>query len=320
MQAAMQRRTMGARPSAKPSVQTSCVLRVRPFSAASIPRPSVCSRRDVAIVQRVVFARSTEKPAHPFPEEEDFDLLSNKIADMVPELNNELKGCSIYLIGMMGSGKSTVGKMLANTLKYAFFDTDTMVEMAHEKKAVSEIFKEYGEDYFRNCESEVLKQLAPYKNLVVATGGGAVIKPMNWSYMHSGVVAWLNGPTDLLARRVSKDGLAKRPLLVAGTDGDVSEEQLYATAKEKIEKLLADRTKYYETADLKISLEGYGLDEERGAPSAVVMYRLLCALKQKIEDTKREREERRNFTIENAGDVPSMRVKESPAQPEEDKQ
>lgn len=43
--------------------------------------------------------------------------------------------------------------------------------MAHEKKAVSEIFKEYGQDYFRNCESEVLKQLAPYKNLVVATGG-----------------------------------------------------------------------------------------------------------------------------------------------------
>lgn len=48
-----------------------------------------------------------------------------------------------------------VGKMLANTLKYAFFDTDTMVEMAHDKKAVSEIFAEYGQEYFRNCETEV---------------------------------------------------------------------------------------------------------------------------------------------------------------------
>jgi shikimate kinase len=65
-----------------------------------------------------------------------------------------------------------VGKMLANTLKYAFFDTDTMVEMTHEKRPVSDIFKEYGEEYFRECEAEVLKQLAPYKNLVVATGGG----------------------------------------------------------------------------------------------------------------------------------------------------
>lgn len=103
--------------------------------------------------------------------------------------------------------------MLANTLKYAFFDTDTMVEMAHEKKPVgvkaartasgvkapmscfchalsqvADIFREYGQEYFRNCETEVLKQLAPYKNLVIATGGGAVLRPMNWSYMHTG--AW----------------------------------------------------------------------------------------------------------------------------------
>jgi shikimate kinase len=76
--------------------------------------------------------------------------------------------------------------MLANTLKYAFFDTDTMVEMTHEKRPVSDIFKEYGEEYFRECEAEVLKQLAPYKNLVVATGGGAVIRSLNWSYLHSG--------------------------------------------------------------------------------------------------------------------------------------
>jgi shikimate kinase len=54
---------------------------------------------------------------------------------------------------------------------------------------VAEIFKEYGQEYFRNCETEVLKQLAPYKSLVIATGGGAVLRPMNWSYMHSGGVA-----------------------------------------------------------------------------------------------------------------------------------
>ncbi len=62
---------------------------------------------------------------------------------------------------------------------------------------------------------QVLKQLGPYKNLVVATGGGAVLRPKNWSYMHSGVVVWLNGPTELLAKRVARDGIQKRPLLAA---------------------------------------------------------------------------------------------------------
>jgi shikimate kinase len=59
----------------------------------------------------------------------------------------------------------------------------------------------------------VLKELAPYKNLVVATGGGAVSRPKNWSYMHNGIVAWLQGQPDLLARRVVAEGIEKRPLL-----------------------------------------------------------------------------------------------------------
>lgn len=60
-----------------------------------------------------------------------------------------------FQVGMMGSGKSTVGKMLANTLKYAFFDTDSVIELAHDKKPVSQIFAEEGQDYFRQCESQV---------------------------------------------------------------------------------------------------------------------------------------------------------------------
>ncbi len=59
----------------------------------------------------------------------------------------------------------------------------------------------------------MLKELAPYKNLVVSTGGGAVTNPMNWSYMHNGIVCWLEGPPDLLARRVVAEGVEKRPLL-----------------------------------------------------------------------------------------------------------
>ncbi len=64
---------------------------------------------------------------------------------------------------MMGSGKSTVGKMLANTLKYAFFDTDSVIELAHDKRPVSAIFAEEGQDYFRQCESQIVKELSPYR-------------------------------------------------------------------------------------------------------------------------------------------------------------
>lgn len=182
-----------------------------------------------------------------------------------------------------------VGKLLANTLHYAFFDTDSMIEAAHDKTPVSDIFKEHGEDYFRNCETAVLKELSPFKNLVVATGGGAVIRPVNWSYLHSGVVAWLTGSVDLLARRVSKDGLSKRPLLMAGAEGKVSEAQLYAAAKGKIEKLMGDRTQFYQKADIVVSLDGLG-EHDMGAPAMVVLYRLLTALQQQVAETKRERE------------------------------
>jgi shikimate kinase len=73
----------------------------------------------------------------------------------------------------------------------------------------------------------VLKELAPYKNLVVATGGGAVTRPKNWSYMHNGIVAWLQGQPELLARRVVAEGIEKRPLLfgdgVSGGDSTARE-------------------------------------------------------------------------------------------------
>ncbi|WIA11856.1 hypothetical protein OEZ85_011942 [Tetradesmus obliquus] len=246
--------------------------------------------------------------------DQDFDLLGAEVKRLQEALGDQLKGCSIYLIGMMGTGKSTTGKMLANTLKYAFFDTDSVIELAHPGESVADIFKKYGEDYFRNCESQVLKELAPYKNLVVATGGGAVSRPKNWSYMHNGIVAWLQGAPELLARRVVAEGIEKRPLLFG--DG-VSEDEAYSISLQKLQQLLEDRTKYYENADVFIDLRGYGKDEQSGAPTAVVLHRLMQAVHEKINQTEAERESRRQFTIDRAGEVPSLKVQPSPhpAQP-----
>lgn len=71
-----------------------------------------------------------------------------------------LHTCSIYLIGMMGSGKSTLGRMLANTLKYGFFDTDELVSKAHDGKSIAALWTEHGEPYFRECEKQARSRAA----------------------------------------------------------------------------------------------------------------------------------------------------------------
>lgn len=266
----------------------------------------------------VVRASSAEDtgltPGHPYPWEEDYDELSNKIKEVTDELSKDLRGCNIWLVGMMGSGKSTVGKMLANTLKYAFFDTDSVIELAHDKRPVSAIFAEEGQDYFRQCESQIVKELSPYRNLVIATGGGAVLRPENWGYMQLGIVCWLNGDVELLARRVARDGIEKRPLLYAGVEGgEAGEAQAVEVARGKLGSILEERRKFYENADVVVSLEGYGRDADNGAPTPAVMYRLLTAINEKVQAKKRENEERMNFRIEGADQLKSMRTMESPA-------
>lgn len=86
-----------------------------------------------------------------------------------------------------------------------------------------------------------------------------------------------------------------------------ADEQAYDISLQKLQKLLEERTKYYDNADVQIDLRGYGKDEQSGAPTPVVMHRLLQAVHEKIQSTQQERESRRQFTIERAGDVPSMR-------------
>ncbi|GLC41195.1 hypothetical protein PLESTB_001528100 [Pleodorina starrii] len=318
----LQRRT-GAAPAARGSQAHAALLRpavsrhtpftAAPRSAAPVARISRSSWGRRAEPSLLVSVRAAAEddgrtPDHPYPWEEDYDLLGDKVKAVTDELEKDLKGCNIWLVGMMGSGKSTVGKMLANTLKYTFFDTDSVIELAHDKKPVSQIFAEEGQDYFRQCEAQIIKELSPYRNLVIATGGGAVLRPENWGYMHLGIVCWLNGDVELLARRVAKDGLDKRPLLAEGGAADPQ-----AAARAKLGSLLDERRRFYENADVVVSLEGYGRDAENGAPSPAVMYRLLTAVNEKVQAKKREQAERMNFRIEGAEQLRNMRTMESPA-------
>lgn len=121
-----------------------------------------------------------------------------------------LQGTNLYLVGMMGSGKSTLGKQLAKRLKYRFIDTDEVIEQAT-GHSISDIFAQQGEAVFRDIETQVLAQVSPYTRTVIATGGGMVIKQENWSYLQSGLVVWINVAVDELMKRLQRD--TSRPLL-----------------------------------------------------------------------------------------------------------
>lgn len=125
-------------------------------------------------------------------------------------LTERLQGTNLYLIGMMGAGKSSTGTALALALGYQFFDTDAVLEAAA-GQTIPEIFADQGEAAFRQQETEVLSQLAAYRRLVIATGGGIVTQRQNWGHLHHGIVVWLDVPLAVLEQRLM--GETGRPLL-----------------------------------------------------------------------------------------------------------
>jgi len=130
---------------------------------------------------------------------------------------------TLWLIGMMGSGKTTAGRLAAETLGIAFFDTDEEVA-SRLGRPVADIWDELGEPSFREMESAAVRRLAG-ENAVISTGGGVVLEPGNRDVMKtSGSVVWLSCPPGVLASRL--EGSSGRPLLddqpdLAAAIGDV---------------------------------------------------------------------------------------------------
>jgi shikimate kinase len=116
----------------------------------------------------------------------------------------------IYLVGFMGAGKTTVARALARRLGWQFEDIDERIE-ARERRPVASIFAQRGEPYFRELERQMLMELVPERHLIVATGGGTFVDPINRAAMLAdGAVAWLDVPLARVLERVPADG--RRPL------------------------------------------------------------------------------------------------------------
>lgn len=121
-----------------------------------------------------------------------------------------MKADKIYLVGFMGAGKSTVARALARRLGWQFEDVDERIE-AHERRPIAAIFAQKGEAYFRQLERQVLLDMVPERHIIVATGGGTFIDPVNRATMLTdGAVAWLDVPLSRVIERVPNDG--RRPL------------------------------------------------------------------------------------------------------------
>jgi shikimate kinase len=123
-----------------------------------------------------------------------------------------LRRRTIALVGLMGVGKSSVGRRLANALSLPFRDADTEVEAAA-GRSISDIFAELGEPAFREGERRVIARLLDQPPHVLATGGGAFMSPETRALIKSKAVSvWLKTDLDVLARRVGRKG--DRPLIV----------------------------------------------------------------------------------------------------------
>jgi len=154
-------------------------------------------------------------------------------------LKQQLQGINIYLIGMMGCGKSSVGPELAKLLGYRFIDADSVIAAAA-GCSISEIFDSQGEAGFRLLETHVMHQISQWHSLVVATGGGVVSTSANWGALRQGLVVWLQvDAAQLLARLQAQPG--DRPMLQK------------PNPETELLKLLHARAAQYRQADLSIA-------------------------------------------------------------------
>jgi shikimate kinase len=155
----------------------------------------------------------------------------------------------VYVTGFMGSGKSTVGPILANAIGYEFVDLDRSIEIA-EDLTIGEIFQSRGESFFRAREEEFLARYSRQSRLVVALGGGTLVDPVSFRIVAStGILLYLRVPPDLLMTRLRHR--TDRPLLMDVDGQGLPEQRL----RERIKQLYLSREPLYRQADVIVDAD-----------------------------------------------------------------
>jgi shikimate kinase len=138
-------------------------------------------------------------------------MAKRSIARDIAEIKDRLDNRSIVVVGLMGAGKSSIGRRLADRLELNFFDADHEIETAA-GKSIPEIFADHGETYFRDGEKRVISRLLDQGPQVLATGGGAFMNEETRAYIaQKGISLWLRADLALLMKRVMRRD--NRPLL-----------------------------------------------------------------------------------------------------------
>ena len=172
---------------------------------------------------------------------------------MLLNINNKI---NITLCGMMGSGKSSIGKILANKLNYNFIDVDMIIEN-EAKKTIKKIFEEDGEQYFRDLEEKITINMLELKETIVSLGGGAIInKKIRSSIKKNSYNIYLNVDIDILTKRLQNS--KTRPLIYK------------KNLKKELINLMSIREKFYQKADLIIHNEKNMIDTAKNIIKKII--------------------------------------------------
>ena len=145
---------------------------------------------------------------------------------------------NLVFLGMMGSGKSSIGNLVSKKLDLPFIDIDSLI-VKNTGMSISEIFKKSGENYFRNLEEKItLKYLKKIKNVIALGGGGFINTKVRKEILTNHLSFWLNWDESTLIKRIK--GSKKRPLVSKSTD-------------QQIRTIIKDRSKIYSNAEFKIN-------------------------------------------------------------------
>ncbi|XP_042014816.1 probable inactive shikimate kinase like 1, chloroplastic isoform X2 [Salvia splendens] len=232
--------------------------RFSPDSSIWFLKPKFSQRAVAAVTTRAILENSTSDSVATKVVERDLSLA---IKNKASEISSDLKGTSIFLVGINSSYKLGLGQILADALRYYYFNSDGLVEEAAGGKLNAISIIENDEEGYLASEvtlTEVLKQLSSMGRLVVCAGNGAVKSATNLALLRHGVSIWIDVPLDLVAKELEEDKIQ-----LSASDTPICK----SSSEDQVAALYTSGLNGYSTADATISLQnvasqlGYGYDE-----------------------------------------------------------